>query len=108
MDEAFRALGDSTRRAMLVALESGPQTISALAAPHAMTLAGASKHVAVLERAGLVHRQRQGRTHLISLDPDPLAAAHAWLSRYQRFWEARLDALEAALQELPAGKGKDR
>ncbi len=107
IDEAFRALGDGTRRAMLVELESGPRTISALAAPHAMTLAGASKHVAVLERAGLVRRQRQGRTHLISLNPAPLAAAHAWLSRYQRFWEARLDALEAALQEPPDGERKD-
>lgn len=101
VDEAFRALGDATRRAMLVELEHGPRTISALAAPHAMTLAGASKHVAVLERAGLVLRTRRGRAHLISLNPAPLAAAHAWLSRYQRFWEARLDALEAVLQPIP-------
>lgn len=107
MDEAFRALGDATRRDMLVALEGGPRTVSALAAPHAMSLAGASKHVAVLERAGLVQRQRQGRSHLISLNPAPLAAAHAWLSRYQRFWEARLDALEAALQEPPDSEQKD-
>ncbi len=99
LDDIFKALADPTRRAMLVALKTGDQPISTLAAPHSMTLAGASKHVGVLEAAGLVTRERQGRTHIISLRADRLREAEDWLEAMRGFWSERLDALERALSE---------
>ncbi len=99
LDAIFRALSDPTRRAMLTALEEQPRSVSDLAAPFAMSLAGASKHVRVLEDAGLIRREKRGRERRCHLAPAALAAAHAWLSRYARFWSARLDALEHALAE---------
>jgi len=95
----FRALGDPTRRAMLNHLARGERTVSELAEPFDMSLAGASKHVKVLERAGLVRRRVEGRTHHCRLDAKRLAAAHEWLRRYEGFWSDRLDALEALLEE---------
>jgi DNA-binding transcriptional ArsR family regulator len=98
-DAVFKALSDPTRRAMLAALKSGPQTVSALAKPHAMSLAAASKHVAALERAGLAAQTKQGRTHTITLAPQGLKIAADWLADYSAFWNTRLDALEAALSD---------
>jgi DNA-binding transcriptional ArsR family regulator len=98
-DAVFKALSDPTRRAMLVELKAGPRTVSALAEPHSMSLAAASKHVAVLERAGLAHRRKEGRTHHITLAPQGLKVAADWLAAYSTFWSGRLDALEAALSE---------
>lgn len=95
----FRALGDPTRRAMLSHLARGERTVGELAEPFNMSLAGASKHVKVLERAGLVRRRVRGRTHHCRLDARRLAEAHEWLRRYERFWSERLDALEALLEE---------
>ncbi|WP_173934448.1 metalloregulator ArsR/SmtB family transcription factor [Chelativorans sp. Marseille-P2723] len=98
LDAVFHALSDSTRRRMLRALAKGEQSVSALAAPFSMSLAGASKHVKVLERAGLVRRRVDGRIHYCRLDAARLAEAEAWLRHYERFWNRRLDTLEALLR----------
>ena len=84
---------------MLDDLAERPRTVSELASPHAMSLAGASKHIQVLERAGLIRREIRGRVHLCRINPAPLHAGMDWIRHYERFWNARLDALEAALQE---------
>ena len=98
LDAVFHALSDATRRAMLRDLSQGERSVSELAAPFAMSLAGASKHVKVLESAGLVRREVRGRTHLCRLDAARLAEAEAWLRHYERFWTGRLDALDALLR----------
>ncbi len=98
LDTVFHALGDATRRRMLRELVSGERTVSQLAEPFAMSLAAASKHIKVLENAGLILREVRGRTHLCRLDSGPLAGAHQWLSFYERFWTDRLDALERLLR----------
>lgn len=103
LDSVFHALADPTRRAMLHSLARGEQTVTELAGPFRMSLAAASKHVKTLERAGLVRRTVQGRTHVCRLDPEPLAEAHGWLRFYERFWNERLDAL-AALLSPPSDK----
>lgn len=97
LDATFAALADPTRRGMLVTLAAGEATVSDLAAPYAMSLAAASKHVKKLEIAGLVTREIKGRTHICRLDAKALREAHEWTARYQQFWSERLDALEAAL-----------
>jgi DNA-binding transcriptional ArsR family regulator len=104
LDSVFHALGDATRRRMLRVLASGEQTVSQLAEPFDMSLAAASKHIKVLESAGLIRREVRGRTHLCRLDPGPLARAHQWLSFYERFWTQRLDLLEKLLREEDARK----
>jgi DNA-binding transcriptional ArsR family regulator len=83
---------------MLRALASGDRHIGELAGPFRMSFAAASKHVRVLENAGLVRRRREGRRHMCRIDPSPLAAAERWLRFYERFWNSRLDALEALLK----------
>lgn len=98
LDAVFHALSDATRRAMLRNLAGGERSIGELAAPFAMSFAGASKHVKVLETAGLVRRRVNGRTHLCRLDAARLAEAEAWLRYYERFWTGRLDALDALLR----------
>lgn len=98
LDAVFHALSDSTRRAMLRDLSGGARSVGELAAPFAMSFAGASKHVKVLEGAGLVRREVRGRTHLCRLDAARLAEAEAWLRHYERFWNRQLDALEALLR----------
>jgi DNA-binding transcriptional ArsR family regulator len=107
MNSVFHALGDATRRRMLRELTSGERTVSELASPFAMSLAAASKHIRVLEGAGLIRREVRGRTHLCRLDPGPLASAHEWLGFYERFWNSRLDLLEQLLREDVA-KSKTR
>jgi DNA-binding transcriptional ArsR family regulator len=97
LDAVFHALSDATRRAMIERLVSGPQSVGDLAAPFDMSLAGASKHIRVLESAGLVRREVRGRTHRCSLEAARLRDAQDWLARYEKFWNARLDALEALL-----------
>ena len=98
----FRALADPTRRAMLQDLADGPRTVSELAAPHAISLAGASKHIQVLEQAGLLEREVQGRVHTCRLDAAPLHEGVEWLRHYERFWTTRLDALDALLRAADA------
>jgi DNA-binding transcriptional ArsR family regulator len=112
LDSVFRALGDATRRRMLLDLAEGERSVGQLAAPFDISLAAASKHVKALEQAGLVRREVRWRTHMCRLEPGPLASAHAWLSRYERFWTGRLDVLERLLREEdgrrpPTEKGDD-
>ena len=108
LDIVFRALGDSTRRGMLASLALGERSVGELAEPFAMSFAGASKHVKVLEDAGLVRREVRGRTHICRLEPGPLASADQWLRYYERFWTTRLDALENRLRDEDARKARSR
>lgn len=98
LDAVFRALADPTRRAMLQQLAERSRTVGELAAPFDISLAGASKHIQVLERAGLVQRQVHGRIHTCRLDAQPLHAGAEWLRHYERFWNTNLDVLEALLE----------
>jgi DNA-binding transcriptional ArsR family regulator len=98
LDEVFRALGHPTRRAMLADLAARERSVGQLGEPFAISFAAASKHVKVLERAGLVERTVVGRTHVCRLASAPLDEAIRWLVRVQRFWPERLDALEAELR----------
>src|ERR1043165_3342953 len=97
MNDVFHALAHDTRRDMLGRLAVRELTVGELAEPLTMSLAAASKHIKVLERAGLVHRTVDGRRHVCRLDPSPLASATAWLRFYERHWDERLDALSDLL-----------
>ena len=95
LDAVFHAMADPTRRAMVHTLAEGERTVGELAAPHPISLAAASKHVKVLERAGLVRRTVLGRRQVCRLEAQPLAAASRHLRFYEQFWTERIDALEA-------------
>ena len=97
LDAIFHALADPTRRAMLRTLASDDRTVSELAKPFAMSLAAASKHVKVLERAGLINRTVEGRTHICSLNAQPMRSTLEWIRYYEKFWGDRLDILESRL-----------
>lgn len=103
LNAVFHALGDATRRHMLRQLAGGERTVGELAQPFSISLAAASKHIKALEKAGLIHREVRGRSHVCRLDPGPLADAQQWLGYYQRFWNDRLDALEEVLRADDAG-----
>ena len=98
LDGVFGAVADPTRRAILAALARGEATVGELADRFPISLNGVSKHIRVLERAGLVTRDIQGREHRLAFDPRPLQDAAEWMDRYRVFWEARLDALEKLLE----------
>ena len=98
LDMTFSALADPTRRGMLASLALGEKSIGELAEPFAMSFAGASKHVKVLEDAGLVARRKQGRTHVISIEARPLEEAERWLRQWERFWNSSLDRLQALVE----------
>jgi DNA-binding transcriptional ArsR family regulator len=95
LNRVFSAVADPTRRAILRALARNPATITQIAKPFPVSLNAISKHVMVLEGAGLIHREIQGREHLCRLEPRPLRGATAWLDHYRQFWDVRLDALES-------------
>jgi DNA-binding transcriptional ArsR family regulator len=98
MDDLGRvlsAVADPTRRAIIDRLERGPVRVTDLAAPFAMSLNAVSKHIKVLERAGVVRRARQGREHTLRLQAEPLREVARWAHRYERFWNQRLDRLES-------------
>ncbi|HWU74840.1 MAG TPA: metalloregulator ArsR/SmtB family transcription factor [Sphingomonas sp.] len=99
LDLTFAALADPTRRAMLASLALGERSVGELAAPHAMSFAGAAKHVGVLERAGLVERRKAGRQQLCRLKAERLREADQWLRQWERFWTSTLDRLEAIIIE---------
>jgi DNA-binding transcriptional ArsR family regulator len=103
LDRVFHALADGTRREILAGLARGDRSVTEIAAPFAMSLPAVSKHVRVLERAGLVQRTVDGRVHRIELDASPLRAASSWLEAYRRFWEERFAALEDMLKEKRRG-----
>jgi DNA-binding transcriptional ArsR family regulator len=98
LDSVFHALSDRTRRAMLRSLATGEHNIGELAAPHRMSFAAASKHVKVLEKAGLVRRRVDGRAHMCRLEPQPLSTADEWLRFYERFWTEGLELLDGLLR----------
>ena len=94
----YRALSNRSRRRLVERLALAPARVTDLADSFSISLAGVSKHIRVLEEAGLVQREIQGREHLLSLEPAPLADAAGWLSGYRRFWEERLDLLDRQLR----------
>ncbi|MGH9642045.1 MAG: ArsR/SmtB family transcription factor [Terriglobales bacterium] len=93
LDAVFRALGDRTRRALLARLAKQPAMVTELAKPFDMSLPAVSKHIRVLQSAGLVRRAVDGRMHQCSLNSEPLAAVEAWLRHYRHFWQDRLESL---------------
>ena len=99
LDRVFSALSDRTRRAMVRRLAERECSVTELAEPFSMSLAAVSKHLAVLERAGLVRRRRDGRTHYCSLRPEALTDALDWISIYQQFWTQRFDSLATTLAD---------
>lgn len=98
LDRAYAALADPMRRALLVALRDGAARITDLAEPLPMTFAGVSRHVGVLETAGLVRREVRGREHWLSIRPEALVLAEDWLREQTAFWSRRADALAARLE----------
>ena len=98
LDRTFQALADPTRRGMLANLALGDKSIGELGEPFRMTFAGASKHVRVLESAGLIERRKAGRRQICTLKAGPLAEAERWLRQWEKFWTVRLDRLEAAIE----------
>lgn len=107
IDAVFHALAHVARRDMLGRLADGELTVGQLAAPLTMSLAAASKHIKVLELAGLVRRTVDGRRHVCRLEPAALASASAWLRFYERHWNERLDALEALFEARPPDRNPD-
>lgn len=99
LDAAFSALADPTRRAILARLAEGEATVGELAEPFDMSLPAVSRHLKVLQSAGLISRHRRAQYRPCRLEPDRLAGVQAWLDRYRRTWEAALDRLDAHLQE---------
>src|SRR5271166_3952942 len=99
LDRMFHALDDPTRRAMLQSLAIGSRNIGELAAPHRMSFAAASKHVRVLEKAGLVRRRIDGRSHVCRIEPAVMQSAEQWLREHRAAWEHHLDALGEYLAE---------
>jgi DNA-binding transcriptional ArsR family regulator len=99
LDRTYSALSHPIRRGMIELLRGGNLRVTEIAEPFSVSLAAASKHVRVLESAGLVSRTIIGRDHVLTFEPDPLAAAHEWIDASRSFWEARLDALATDLGE---------
>lgn len=99
LDETFAALADPTRREILVSLADGDHSVGELAKPFDMSLPAISKHLTVLERAGLITREREGRVRRCHLERGPLSDALEWIAEYGRFWEESFDSLERLLAE---------
>lgn len=99
LDELFAALADPTRRGIVARLADGPLTVGELAEPYDMSLAGVSKHVNVLDKAGLIRRRRRGRYIECALVPKRLKTVADWIGDYERFWNERLDKLEEVIEE---------
>jgi DNA-binding transcriptional ArsR family regulator len=102
----FGALADPTRRAILARLAEGEATVNELAEPFAMTLPAVSKHLKVLERAGLISRGREAQWRPCRLEAGSLREASEWVDRYRRFWESSYDKLDAHLKNLMKGTGR--
>lgn len=106
LSATFSALADPTRRAILARLAQGETTVSELAAPFEMSLPAVTKHLKVLQRAGLVSQGRQAQWRPCRLEAAPLQEAAGWIEEYRRFWELRLDRLEDYLRALQSQPGK--
>lgn len=100
LTQTLSALADPTRRAILARLSKGEATVNELAEPFAMSLPAVSKHLKVLERAGLISRGREAQTRPCRIEPETLKAVDGWLSDYRALWEQRLDRLEAHLAKI--------
>ncbi len=103
LDTVYGAISHPVRRRVLEQLRPHGATVTELAAAYPMSLAAVSKHIRVLETAGLVKRTRRGREHHLTLEPGPLVAAAGWIDSYRRFWEARIDVLDARLRSEKRG-----
>jgi len=99
LDSTFAALSDATRRGILARLAQGETSVSELAVPYEMSLPAVSKHLRVLEQAGLVSRQKDGRVHRCRLLAEPMKDASEWIERYRQFWDAQFDSLARYLEE---------
>jgi DNA-binding transcriptional ArsR family regulator len=108
LDATFAALADPTRRAILGRLASGEAGVLELAKPFAMSQPAVSKHLKVLERAGLISRGRDAQRRPCRLEPGPLAEVNQWLESYRQFWDARFQGLDASLHELKIREKKRR
>lgn len=108
LDATLLALADPTRRKIIERLRRGPARVTELARPFPMSLNSVSKHIRVLERAKLVRRRVAGREHMLSFEPEPLAAVEAWISAQRAFWNAELDDLAARLAPAPRSKTKSK
>ncbi len=104
LDRTFSALSDPTRRAILSRLAGGESSVGKLAAPFNMSLPAVSKHLRVLEEAGLLRRKKDGRVRRCRLSPGAMKEASDWLGFYQKFWEAQFDSLENYLNNIPEEK----
>ena len=100
LNRTFAALADPTRRRMLEQLSRGDLCVTDLARPYSMSLPAVSKHLRVLENAGLVRRRRTGRLHSLKLEAAPMEQASQWIGEYRKFWEGSLDRLDEYLQQL--------
>jgi DNA-binding transcriptional ArsR family regulator len=108
LDQVYGAIADPTRREILRILAEGEANVGSLAERFPISLNGVSKHVKVLERAGLVERTVQGREHRLRLNAEPLREASAWLEHYRTFWDSRLAALETFLLKKGRGAGSEQ
>ena len=108
LDATFSALADPTRRAILARLTSGEASVTELAQPFAMSQPAISKHLKVLERAGLISRSRDAQRRPCRLEAQPLAAASDWLEGYRQFWEGSFQRLDALLDELQTKEIKEK
>jgi DNA-binding transcriptional ArsR family regulator len=110
LNRTFAALADPTRRRILAHLARGDKCVTHLAKPHAMSLPAVSKHLRVLEKAGLLRRRRYGRVHEIRLDAEPLRQAAQWVEEYRKFWQGSLDRLAEYLEKenRPSAKRKTK
>jgi DNA-binding transcriptional ArsR family regulator len=106
LNRTFAALADPTRRRILESLAQADSCVTDLARPHAMSLPAISKHLRVLENAGLIRRRRCGRVHRLKLEAAPMKQASQWMEEYRQFWEQRLDRLNEYLNELHAKENK--
>jgi DNA-binding transcriptional ArsR family regulator len=106
LNRTFAALADPTRRRILEHLAGGDRCVTDLAQPYRMSLPAVSKHLRVLEKAGLVSRRRRGRVHSLKLEAKPMQQAQAWIEEYRKFWEESFDRLDEYLKQLQA-KEKD-
>ena len=98
LDDVFHALANRTRRALLKSLAAGPARVTELAEPHGMSLNAVSKHLFVLERAGLIRRERDGHVQSCVLDAGPMASAEEWIGFYRRFWDDKIDRFAAFVE----------
>jgi DNA-binding transcriptional ArsR family regulator len=107
LTEIFGALSDETRRSIVVKLSRGPRCVTELAEPFEMSLPAVSKHLTILEGAGLVRRERIGRTHWLRLEPAALKEAGDWIESYRKYWEESFDRLDEHLKDIQKKEKKN-